>query len=1052
MAQKKKLQSSDDQSGKPDTKSSPKKTPAKTSNLAAKMAEVSTNPTVPPPIPATPSEPSSSSATAKKGSDKSEPAKAPGKKPEAANEKAAEEKSATKSKLQIAEQKNLKLAHERERDSERKTGPLPFNTLPEPPTALDGTGDSSDDNKKTSTAQTPQRRPARRRAAGPVRGRIAANDDAPSIGGLIYALEQKPTSKPFKIAGAISLIWALLGLGFAAITLSADLDAGMSFADVLRQPTTFLTFAAITVPIAVVWFLALLAWRAEELRLRSSTMTEVAVRLAEPDRLAEQSVATLGQAVRRQVSFMNDAVSRALGRAGELEALVHNEVSALEHSYEENERKIRNLIDELAGERNALLTTSERVTDNLRTLGTEVPTLIEKLSTQQIKLAQIIQGAGDNLTALEDALGSRTDRLESVLEDRTGNMQNLLSDYTGALAAALSDRTEQIQVAFEESMQTLDTTIGNRTDNLQAVFEEYARALDTTLASRAQALDVQLVERTRALDDAFSDRLRLFDAAIKQSTTAIDEAVGDRAMALNDALENHAKTFRETISLQAADLDDSLAQGINSVRRSSENITRQSIKAIEGLANQSDMLKNVSENLLNQINSVTNRFDSQGTSIMKAANALEAVNYKIDSTLQNRHQQLTQTLSHMTDKAEEFGDFVKGYSTSIEGSLTEAEKRARQTAEELRRGAEQHQQAALADMTRLRQETDAQSNQALQDLRNRFSSVSSEFTSKLGSLSSQFEETSEQVRQRAAETARDIAVEKARIQKELAAMPASALENSKVMRKALQDQLRALDELSNLTERQARARDVSAPSPSAETPQIAARPAPRPGPYANTQADSTQPDPAYSTLSSNLARELVGQPSSQQPPAVGAHGHPPPPQPAQQRPASGPAAPAPGTGDKWSLGDLLQRASFDDEPHAATAAPAPPEPAKAPPPPTSAPDPQQQPLAIDVNVLARALNRPTAADIWARLRQGQRGIMVRSIYSPEGQTAYDEITRRYATDTDLQNTIGRYLSEFEQILKQAEQSDPSGAQTEEQLLSDMGRVYLFLAHASGRLA
>ena len=45
--------------------------------------------------------------------------------------------------------------------------------------------------------------------------------------------------------------------------------------------------------------------------------------------------------------------------------------------------------------------------------------------------------------------------------------------------------------------------------------------------------------------------------------------------------------------------------GINSVRRASENITRQSIKAMEGLAGQSDLLKNISENLLNQISGVT---------------------------------------------------------------------------------------------------------------------------------------------------------------------------------------------------------------------------------------------------------------------------------------------------------------------------------------------------------------------------------------------------------------------------------------------------------------
>ena len=50
-------------------------------------------------------------------------------------------------------------------------------------------------------------------------------------------------------------------------------------------------------------------------------------------------------------------------------------------------------------------------------------------------------------------------------------------------------------------------------------------------------------------------------------------------------------------------------------KRQSENVTRQSVKAIEGLAGQADLLKNVSENLVNQIASVTNRFDSQGQTI-----------------------------------------------------------------------------------------------------------------------------------------------------------------------------------------------------------------------------------------------------------------------------------------------------------------------------------------------------------------------------------------------------------------------------------------------------
>ena len=292
------------------------------------------------------------------------------------------------------------------------------------------------------------RRVARRRPAGPVRNRIAANDDAPSIGGLIYALEQKPSNKPFTIAWVASGVWAAIGGGFSWVMLSTELGQGATLAEILTRPAAFMIAAAVILPIAVLWLLATLAWRAEELRLRSSTMTEVAIRLAEPDRMAEQSVASLGQAVRRQVSFMNDAVSRALGRAGELEALVHSEVAALERSYEENERRIRGLIQELSGERHALLNTSDRVSDTLRAMGSEVPALIEKLSQQQVKLATIIQGAGDNLTSLESAITQTSLQLEGTVV-----------------------RTSSTSRAHRAGAQLLESSLGRTVDRLDGSLE-----------------------------------------------------------------------------------------------------------------------------------------------------------------------------------------------------------------------------------------------------------------------------------------------------------------------------------------------------------------------------------------------------------------------------------------------------------------------------------------------------------------------------------------------------------------------------------------------------
>ena len=871
---------------------------------------------------------------------------------------------------------------------------------PLPPKPEDGEGEGE-----------ASRRLARRRPAGPPRQRIAANDDAPTIGGLIFALEQRPSNKPFIYAWVFSALWGLLGSGIAGLSVWTELGHGATVLALATSPQMFLTLAAIGLPISIIWFLALLAWRAEELRLRSSTMTEVAVRLAEPDRMAEQSIASLGQNVRRQVSFMNDAVSRALGRAGELEALVHSEVAALERSYEENEVRIRGLIQELSGERHALLNTSERVAVTLRTLGSEVPGLIDKLSEQQIKLSDIIAGAGANLTALEIAmtqssgqlettLGSRTQHLQSVLEDYSTKIDVSLSTGTEGLQRQLTERAEQMQAVLEGYTGALASALSDRTDNLQAVFEEYTRALDTTLSNRAQALDVQLVERTASLDTAFSQRLQLFDESIQRSALAIDGAVGERSAALTDALDKHAKTFRETVSRQAGELDESLMQGINAVRRSSENITRQSLKAIEGLAGQSDLLRNVSENLLGQINSVTNRFENQGQQIIKAAGALEAANYKIDSTLKSRHSELAQTLNQISGSADEFGKVIGHYSTAIESTIGEAERRARIAAGELQAGTELRSRAALAEIETLKSHSASESERALEDLRRRFTSASGEVQQQIGSLSDQVNVAAHDARQRQAEVAAEFAQEQSRLKAELDRLPDATRESTQAIRRSLQDQLAALDKVNQLSNRTAQMRDVSPPgaSPAAIASQSGSL-------AAAYSAGVMRIEPQQRALSSLMAPPGAVEPA---------------------------VRPRPGLGDEaWSFGDLLARASKEEDAIAAG---------------------RGTPFSLNVGIIARALDPATAEALWARLRAGQRGILVPSVYQPEGRVAFEEISRRVKTDPDLQATIGRYLADFERILKDAEMRDPSGRMLQQHLVSDTGRVYLFLAHASGRLA
>ena len=106
-----------------------------------------------------------------------------------------------------------------------------------------------------------------------------------------------------------------------------------------------------------------MAWRSQELRLITQSMAEVAMRLAEPETVARESIVTVGQAIRREVAAMGDGIERALARAAELETLVANEVSALEHAYNDNEVRIRALLQDLGSQRDTLVGQAGQIRD-----------------------------------------------------------------------------------------------------------------------------------------------------------------------------------------------------------------------------------------------------------------------------------------------------------------------------------------------------------------------------------------------------------------------------------------------------------------------------------------------------------------------------------------------------------------------------------------------------------------------------------------------------------------------------------------------------------------
>jgi hypothetical protein len=488
---------------------------------------------------------------------------------------------------------------------------------------------------------------------------------------------------------------------------------------------------------------------------------------------------------------------------------------------------------------------------------------------------------------------------------------------------------------------------------------------------------------------------------------------------------------------------------------------------------------------------------------------------------------------------------MHNYSSMLEESLSRAENRARGVTEMLAQDSAEKSQSAVREIEKLRSETQAQTFEAIEELKSRFATLSEQIGDQLNTLTSRFSETSETVKDSTRRASMDLETTNSELRRQAKAIPETTRESATAMRKALQDQLAALDSLSDIanrhrysgtvsqgdqqtarggSERSAPARQetayrqetshrnapAQAPAPrqqrgradqdwaaqrgEAQAPLAKraswdedAAPAPR------RSRHPARPDDDFSALTAGLIDRLEGKPAKQAeaderfgaddetPPArasrePGPSRQPAPPQPEADESAAKPAG-------EWSLGDLLARASeADDElsmeddvfggsdpyhdddqsygrppqlaPERAPRQEPPRQeaPRQEPPrPERPAPAPEADRVDFNMKDIADAVDQDTVVEVWRRYNRGDRSVISREVYNRQGQSTFDQVQRRYRNDSAFRHIADRYMADFEKVLKDASQAGQDSKALQNYLVSETGKIYLMLAHASGRL-
>jgi hypothetical protein len=248
-------------------------------------------------------------------------------------------------------------------------------------------------------------------------------------------------------------------------------------------------------------------------------------------------------------------------------------------------------------------------------------------------------------------------------------------------------------------------------------------------------------------------------------------------------------------------------------------------------------------------------------------------------------------------------------------------------------------------------------------------------------------------------------------------MPQEAAENTAQMRKVIVDQIEALAELNRIVARHGRGLDVvsSGRSSSQREDELAVA-----GGRNETQARSAPRGRDGGNSASNLPPPDLGAPPS-------------------RRTDAPPVSPASSDGgrDGW-LSDLLGRADAGTGNREAPRRP----------PQQGAGDNPLASLSLDIG---RLMDRNLAAEMWDRYQRGESKAFTKRLYTPAGQKAFDEVSRKYRADRNFKQTVDRYITEFERLLDEVARDERGPAVLRGHLTSETGLVYTMLAHAAGRL-
>ncbi|MGP8192939.1 MAG: hypothetical protein ACLQLT_09950 [Methylovirgula sp.] len=707
---------------------------------------------------------------------------------------------------------------------------------------------------------------------------------------------------------------------------------------------------------------------------------------------AELNLALGGRALEIAETFSTraDEVSQVLGaRALEIADTLDDRISRFEEQVVGRLDTISSDLDSRG--HNVAETLIACATEIDSTLRQHAATITQVLDHESGQLAAVLTGRVD---ALKELLGQATDDLDTTLAGRTGEIGSVLAARVNEIGGVLANRLFEVQTVLELGAEMLEgrsativEQIGHKQRELTAALDESSANLRTAIESGAEASVSALVETNERLGTDITATLGQID---------------ERNVALQEMIANAGASFTAVETV--------LSAGVQEFQLAIANITRE--------------IQDVGANADTTIASARALYENvthQQQSFAFAAGELARSQAELDRSLDERRSSLEALLTSVQTRREDFDEMMRAFSRAIDQSFERVEGRAREIGTFLAEASQATTGLVEQQFSEIRTAMSNERAHTASLLRAAYEQANAEIDTIFAQSTERFQSAAVEMRGLARDIQRELETTREELHRNAVSLPQETAEQAAVMRRVVADQIKALNELTDVVARSGRAYDLSEPLTSASGRVVEA------GPPVRRIEPLRQDQMRFAETSAASVEPSRPEPLRPRPVA----------------PAPRPSAPSPAPergGAGW-LSDLLARASRDDATQSARPSAVP----------GSRGAQQTGPLETISHDIARMVDHAAVADAWDRYRRGDANAFTRQLYIGRGPQTFDDIRRRYKSDPDFRDTVDRYVQEFERLLADINRDDRDDSLTRTYLTSETGKVYTMLAHAAGRL-